>query len=65
MSKLLLSKQFDPLPDVQTIVEDSVKDGLVEGLTLTQYRQEISQLTGYALEDYLQDLWDRVGHDAD
>lgn len=48
----------DILPEIRDIIRDGIQDGLIKGVRLKTFKKKCESLTGPALEDYLQKLWD-------
>jgi hypothetical protein len=53
--------RFSPVPcPIHEIVRDAIKAGVIDGITPSEFEHELNLRSGYAREDYLQDLWDRI-----
>lgn len=51
---------FDPLPEIINIVRDAITDGLLTGETVERFDETVKRLHGVELEDYIQELWDKI-----
>ena len=51
---------FDLLPQIKQIVRDAIADGLIKSETKETFDQKVKRLKGKELENYLQDLWDKL-----
>lgn len=62
MGKTLSLSGHDPLPAIVETIRDCIKAGLIPEVTVTDFNQTVRDLAENQpeLEDYLQDLWDRV-----
>jgi hypothetical protein len=50
---------FDPLPEIIQIIRDAISDGLIDE-DLSVFEHNLRTLHGGELEDYLQEVWDRI-----
>jgi hypothetical protein len=51
---------MDHMPNIIRIVRDAIKDGLIKGEKLKVFNHKVKTLKGNELEDYIQQLWDKV-----
>lgn len=52
--------EHDLMPQIKRIVRDAIKDGLIKSVSLKEFDHKTRTLTGQALEDYIQKLWDEL-----
>lgn len=57
---MFASGGFDLLSDIISTVRDAVSAGLITTVTVEEFDEDISELTGNDLEDYIQELWDNI-----
>ena len=46
--------------DIFDIVHDAVRDGIIDGISMAEFNEELARLTPAESEDYIQALWDRL-----
>ena len=51
---------MDLMPQIIRIVRDAIQDGLIRSESLASFNQKTKTLTGKALEEYIQKLWDEL-----
>jgi hypothetical protein len=51
---------MDLLPVIVEIVRDAVGEGLITSLSPSSFEDQINNLSGPELEDFLQNLWDEL-----
>jgi hypothetical protein len=52
--------EMDLMPQIKRIVRDAIQDGLIKSESLREFDRKVKTLTGTQLEDYLQELWDKL-----
>lgn len=52
--------ELDLMPQIKRIVRDAIQDGLIRSVSLREFDHKVKTLTGAALEDYIQNLWDEL-----
>ena len=50
----------DLMVQIKRIVRDAIQDGLIRSVRLKEFDHKVKTLTGPALEDYIQKLWDEL-----
>lgn len=51
---------MDLLPEISDIVRDAITEGLITSLSVSAFDDQMNDLSGAALEDFLQELWDTL-----
>lgn len=51
---------MDQMNDIIGIVRDAISDGLLTGETVEHFDEVVLTLEGNQLEDYLQNVWDKL-----
>ena len=51
---------MDLMPQIIRIVRDAIQDGLIRSETKANFDHKVKTLTGKALEEYIQKLWDEI-----
>jgi hypothetical protein len=52
--------EMDLMPQIKRIVRDAIQDGLIKSETLREFDRKVKTLKGNQLEDYIQELWDKL-----
>ena len=60
MPKQNYKTEHDLMPQIRQIVRDAIKDGLIRSVSLKEFDHKTKTLTGQALENYIQKLWDEL-----
>jgi hypothetical protein len=60
MEKGISNGSHDLLGDIQAVVRDCIKAGLIDTVSLSEFNEQVSTLQDGELEDYLQRLWDEI-----
>lgn len=51
---------MDTITEIIDVVRDAIEAGLIKSETVESYSDTVANLSGPALEDYLQNLWDNL-----
>lgn len=51
---------MDLLPEITDIVRQAISEGLITSLSVSAFDDQVNNLSGAALEDFLQNLWDML-----
>lgn len=51
---------MDLLAEVSAIVREAIVDGLITSLSVSEFDDHMNNLSGNAVEDFLQTLWDDI-----
>lgn len=60
MENTIHRPEMDLMPQIKRIVRDAIQDGLIKSETLREFDRKVKTLKGNQLEDYIQELWDKL-----